>query len=48
MSRHITRAKNHVFKDTDLRQVLHADGGRGMLSKTKGGWKNVVECGISV
>jgi pyruvate kinase len=35
MSRHITRAKNHVFKNSDLNQVLHADGNSNMLSKTK-------------
>lgn len=36
MARHITRAKNHVFKNSDLNQVLHAAEGNTMLSKTKG------------
>jgi pyruvate kinase len=35
MSRHITRAKNHVFKNSDLNQVLHADADANLLSKTK-------------
>eukprot|EP00890_Picochlorum_soloecismus_P002397 jgi/Picsp_1/3158/NSC_05998-R1_pyruvate kinase len=35
MARHITRAKNHVFKNSDLNQVLHAAEGNTMLSKTK-------------
>lgn len=35
MARHITRAKNHVFKNSDLNQVLHTDGSSNLLSKTK-------------
>ena len=34
MSRHITTAKNHVFKNSDLNQVLH-ESESNLLSKTK-------------
>ena len=34
MARHITTAKNHVFKNSDLNQVLH-ESESNLLSKTK-------------
>lgn len=34
-TRHITKAKNHVFKDDDLGQVLHPSASENIYSKTK-------------
>lgn len=36
--RHITKAKNHYFKDDDLAQVLHSSDEENIYSKTKGGF----------
>lgn len=33
--RHITKAKNHVFKNDDLAQVLHAAEDEHVFAKTK-------------